>query len=586
MEKMFLKWGLILLMPMAIFYFLSELSLSYLDDNYVYDIPSLNISKHCKRVLVFIPHQDDELFVAGPLIYNLRSKGIDTKVIFFTDGNSIDNVGHIRQAESIKANAVLGVLNDDVICMQFPERRQGDTTDISGTSSLALRDSMKLCIKQMILNFSPQLIVCSDLDFHRDHRLLAILFDESMGELLKENQTYHPVVLKGFSYQTSYNAVKDFYNINLLSTKKPQEVQNKLYETDVPAYIWSNRVRIPVGGEMVTHTIQTNQLHKALEEYRSVWVRDRAPSIINGDNVFWLRRTDNLMNNAVVAATSGNVDYLNDFKLFDSEDITIRRKNNLVLSNYLWQADSLDRNPSIQIRFNTPTLIGEMVLYDDPTFQHNITAVDVYINGRFYTKAEALNGLGRPTHIYINNLEVVETIDLKNFVCTNGTPALVEMELFNKTEAEYVNFSVLKLKTEETDDFLYKYYIHPGTKSIDLSYYSFGLNNDSISWKVVNEKSSNAKLDGRKLILGEEFECCKVKVVSISNPEIYDEVTFIKETSTDMLIYGFMTTYDKMKLHIETAFYRNRFISSLMRHTTLNPVKRFLKRNTGDADNK
>ena len=564
----------------ALICILGHLSLRYFDGEYINDIPSLHISKNCKQAIVFVPHQDDDLFVAGPLIYNLRNKGIDTKVVFFTDGNAHDNIGHIRQQEAIKAETRLGVPPDDVICLQFPNRQQADTTDVCGVSSFALRDSMKVAIRKTITRYNPQLIVCSDLDFNRDHRLLAILFDEALGELLKERDGYHPTVLKGFSYQTSYNAVKDFYCMNIISTKKPHDVQNPLYETDVPAYKWTNRVRVPMSGEMVTHASQTNVLYQALEEYRSQWVRDKTRAIINGDNVFWLKRTDNLLNEADVTVSSGEVGRINDFKYYDSNNISIQRKNNLVFSNHLWEADCSDKNPYITISLKKPTKLYELILYDDPTLERNIKKVDLYLDGKYYKTVGPLSDVGLPTRIGFDVGVVASKVELKNFECKIGSPAIVEVELFNKPAEDFVNFSVLKLKNKKTGDFLYRYYIPEETKELELDYYSFGISNSLVTWTIQNKEGSNARLEGNTVVFGDDFTECTVKISSFSNPAIYDEVTLIKETRWNRFVYSFMTTYDQCILDFETAFYRNRIVGSFVRHTTFNPIKRFWKRIT------
>lgn len=39
----------------------------------------------------------------------------------------------------------------------------------------------------------------------------------------------------------------------------------------------------------------------------------RAVKLVNGDEVFWLRRTDNLAYEGMMTASSGNPDYLDDF---------------------------------------------------------------------------------------------------------------------------------------------------------------------------------------------------------------------------------------------------------------------------------
>lgn len=572
--KRSLKYTLYILTPFVIYYILGSLSLRYFDDDYLKCVKNFVVSQDFKRVIVFIAHQDDDLFVAGPLIYNLRNRGIETKVVFFTDGNAHDNTGKIRQAEAIEANGVLGVPVDDVICMGFPNRRQADKSDPKGTSTLELRDSMKTAIKDLLNEFEPQLVVCSDFDFNRDHRLLTILFDESVGELLKEKQLYRPVILKGFSYQTSYNAVKDFYNINMLSTKTPQDVQNKLYETDVPAYAWNSRIRIPIEGEMITHSTQTNILYKALKEYRSVWVRDRTPSIINGDNVFWLRRSDNLLLHANITASSGNTQYLNDFKLYDTNDLTIEKQYNVDFVDYMWEADVNDINPCIQISLLEPHKLKELVLYDDPQVDKNVTYAEVFINGDFYKNITPLHDRGIPTSISINYPNPIDKIEIKNIKSNSGSPALVEIELFEQTQDEYINFSILKLKTKDSDDFLYKYYVKPGVTSLQLDFYALGVDQLDIEYSIVNDESSHARLNGSVLLFGDNFESCKVRLTSKYHPEIFDEAVFMRESQCDSFIYSFMTAFDKLQLDVTNAFYRNRVVGGIVRHTLFNPIKR------------
>lgn len=571
-----LKCTLILFVLLIIYCVLGELSLRYFDDDYVTPKNYFYVSNECHKAVLLIPHQDDDLFVAGPLTYNLRNRNVETKVLFFTDGDSHE-FGDVRQKEAFKANKVLGVPNEDVVCLQFPNRRQSDTTDASGVSSEAVRSQMKERIKKEISAFHPQLIVSVDFDFHRDHRLVSLLFDESIGELLKEDKSYKPVILKGFSYQTSYNAIKDFYDINLKSTQIPQEVQNVLYETDVPAYAWDARVRIPVEGEMLTHATQTNLLYHALEEYRSVWVRDKTPAIINGDNVFWIRRADNMLLHAAISASSGNTKYLNDFRLYNSNDITIRRKYDVEFEDFLWEAASDDSLPAIHITLDSPRFANQLVLYDDPQFNKQIISADLYINGTYYQQIGALHDNGTPTPIPLDYPERIESMDILNIRSNIGTPALAELELVNQHEHEYANFSVIKIKNKRTDDFLYKYYVSDREDSINLSAYVYGVDSQKIKWELINDDNSHAKLRDGTITFGDKFHSCKVRAYLAYSPLLYDEVDFMKEEPFDRFMYSFMTSYDRLKLGCETAFYRNRVVGGIIRHSIFNPIKRLFR---------
>ena len=71
--------------------------------------------------------------------------------------------------------------------------------------------SIKNDIKALLLDLRPEVIFCIDYDSHHDHRALSLLFEESMGEILRQNNNdYNPLVFKGFAYSTAFLAEPDF----------------------------------------------------------------------------------------------------------------------------------------------------------------------------------------------------------------------------------------------------------------------------------------------------------------------------------------------------------------------------------------
>ena len=66
------------------------------------------------RVLVLAPHPDDELLIAGALIYTLKKKQYDITVAYFTNGDSSSGQGIIRIQEAIDALNVLGVREKNI----------------------------------------------------------------------------------------------------------------------------------------------------------------------------------------------------------------------------------------------------------------------------------------------------------------------------------------------------------------------------------------------------------------------------------------------------------------------------------------
>ncbi len=524
-----------------------------------------------KKAMVIVPHQDDEVFTAGGTIRMLVENNIETDVVFFTDGNSHDDIGKIRQKEAIESCLQLGCKEENVVCLQFPNRQQSDTTDASGVSSVELRDTMKVSLKKTIYEKKPDYIICTDFDFHRDHRTLSILFDEVIGEILSKGNTVPPIIHKGFAYQTSYNAVEDYYNINIKSTKKPQDCQNKLYDTDIPAYSWNNRIRIPLTADALTHSAFNNVLYKAFSEHKTQCVTRKAYSVLNGDNVFWERRTDNLIYKGIIRESSGNAKYLCDFKLYDTRNVTLTYKENVKFSDFLWMPNAIDTNPKISIIFDSIVSASCLRLFEDPDLAEQIKDVTIIVNDTLIIHSGELNNDGSPTLVDFCANIPIKSLELSNFVYTGLRPAIAELELLPSLKQKN-RISINKIIEKTTGDFIYKYYVNENQKYIHLDCYS----TDNCGAKmIISESKGNAKIENNVLILGEDFENCKVVLID-SNENICDEVEIEKINTFDEFIISISQSYDQMKLSMVYSFYKNRLVHSIIKRTLFSAIKREL----------
>ncbi len=93
-----------------------------------------------QRVLVIAPHSDDETLGSGGLIYKLVHLGATVRVVLYTNGDGFTwgvrrqntrlrpkpaeyiRYGEIRQQESLQALATLGLPQNDVIFLSYPDR--------------------------------------------------------------------------------------------------------------------------------------------------------------------------------------------------------------------------------------------------------------------------------------------------------------------------------------------------------------------------------------------------------------------------------------------------------------------------------
>jgi len=367
-----------------------------------------------KTVMVFVPHEDDELNVAGLTIKNLRDNNVRTICVFATNGDWYPVKKRVAEArESLR---ILGVPDKDIYFLGYadgpasqkyydkytapanailvaPKTKKRETYCVLGKSDFGTllrgkpspytRNAFKRDITDIILKFKPDIIIATDFDKHLNHRENSLFFEEVMGDILRmPKNNYRPEVLKGFAYSTTYTAVADFYAPNIFSAQKPDknELNNPLYETDIPQYEWSKRLRLPANEECLTRLLKGNTLFAALQAHKSQDTVKRAPRIINGDQVFWERDTSGLAYEGKVTVSSGHGEKLNDFKLVDVTDLHNRH---VIFDNYLWSPSASDKEKTATITWSKGQTIDKIILYGNIEESSRIEAGSIELSNGF-----------------------------------------------------------------------------------------------------------------------------------------------------------------------------------------------------------
>jgi LmbE family N-acetylglucosaminyl deacetylase len=148
---------------------------------------SLQLFPH-DRVLVFVPHPDDETLAAGELIQSALAAGARVRVVFATDGDNnpwpqrwLERRWHIgplerarwgkrRRCEAIAALAVLGVAGSAVRFLGWPDQEL--------TECLMRDDTGIAVLAQEISGFAPTHVALPALaDRHPDHSALRVMLD-------------------------------------------------------------------------------------------------------------------------------------------------------------------------------------------------------------------------------------------------------------------------------------------------------------------------------------------------------------------------------------------------------------------------
>lgn len=295
-----------------------------------------------KSVLVIVPHEDDEINLMGGLLPLLVEKNMDVNICFVTNGD-FEVPGELRIAEAISALQCLGISSDKVFFLGYPdasnkvrkslygsddiieskrgtytygsELRQDFRMLLSGKHSPYTYSALKKDIIDIILFLQPDLIFCSDMDPHHDHKLVSLAFEEAIEDVLKQKATYIPFIFKGFAYSTSYDTVSDlFKGMNILPTQKPDRKDGKL---DNPLFSWEDRVRFPVSERVLDFDKTENVLVKAIFEHKSQFFAKRVGSVINSDVIFWRLPIKNRKVRLYKVEKSCNLEAEVQYKLID-----------------------------------------------------------------------------------------------------------------------------------------------------------------------------------------------------------------------------------------------------------------------------
>lgn len=260
-----------------------------------------------ERALIIVPHQDDETNLIGN-IADVLLKKYELFVLY----SSLDvnkKKGAIRKKEGCSACGIWGIDKEHIIFLDFP-----DTPNSVGHHWYSDKGTEIVnALKTQILNIIPTLIIATDFDFHSDHRMLSLALDKSMGQILRQCKGYHPIVLKGFCYETSFYGIEDYSASDLARSIPGSELLSN------PSFEWEKRISISSGEK--AGFIWKRKAFKALEKHKSQYAVLHARSIINSDNVFWMRRTDSLMYSACLSSSVSDAEKVRDFLILDTDDI-------------------------------------------------------------------------------------------------------------------------------------------------------------------------------------------------------------------------------------------------------------------------
>lgn len=398
-----------------------------------------------------------------------------------------------------------------------------------------------------------------------------------MERILKKESGYTPKVFKCFGYSLAWKSKPDFYALNIKSTVMQDREKNNdpSYETDVPQYRWNNRVRLPIDKKSLSHSILRCSEYKALSEHLSQYAYCYSERIINGDSVYWNRRTDSLTYNADISVSSGDASLLNDFRLIGVGNRTAGP--NVKLENCVSRFDKNDAQKTVTVKFDSPKTVSCVSLYDNFGLNSNILGGVITFSDGSKVEVPALNADGSETRVVFEPKHNITSFTFK-VTEYEGVAGLDEIEAFENADYD-MGFSLIKLKNADTDDYIYNYLITPDEKSLNLGVY---LSNPNAGYTIKIIEGGGVKLEGNTLVFDDDFEKCTVRAELNGDPSTYDQITVKRLSERELKSYESFEKVNKTVFKIDTLRLKtkNLFVNGYV-YEELNDFVKSLEKKAG-----
>lgn len=501
-----------------------------------------------KKILILAPHPDDEINIAGSVIHNFASKGAEVFVLYSTNGD-YEWPAEIRFGEAIDSLRILGVKKTNIIFLGYGDTfnhtgdphlfyasnvvespagysstygcslKQDYAYEITGNHSEYTRENYFHDLKSAICRIRADFIFCVDFDQHADHRMLSIMFEKVMGNILTEpGNDYYPAVFKKFAYSLNYAAEKDFSVFNLLSTKYPVCDGSDDFAKDFinySVYQWDERIRVPVDKDCLVGDLSRNILAMAGCSHKSQRIEENLLGIINSDEVFWCRRTDGISYKANINVSSGDGSKLNDFQLINLVDID---DDVPVIGDYLWTPDLLDEEKKAVFNWNEVQSISSVKIYGniDDTSAINKLKI-VFGSGQEYEVGPLPNN-GEPLEMCFDKPLLTKACMVKLLDVTGDKYGISECEFYSSLEEGSHLPPYCKMMID--DNFVY-YYV-TNAKRLKLSTYQYGI----VGKPVYDILEGHAEVDSDGNVLIKDFQSdIIIKCAMDTNSDVYDIIT-------------------------------------------------------------
>lgn len=538
-----------------------------IDLNYRYPETSRTSLYAGHNVLVLMPHEDDETGTLGGVLEEYVKAGSRVRIAFMTNGDGGKVAAETRFKEAIDALSICGIQEEDILFLGYGDQwqnghiynaapsetvtsKRGFTKTYGAPFHDAVRagipytrNNLKDDFRMIIESYLPDTIFCIDCDDHEDHRCTSLLFEEVMGDLLRDRDDYTPTVFKCFGYSLAWNAAPDFYRENILSTKNPYSSN---YIKEMPCFIWEDRVRFPLSADALGRFQLQTTTFSMLNAYHSQSAILQSKSILNGDRVFWIRETESILYRADVDTSSGEKRLLTDYRLVDApKDISKR------YHDFVWIPNRGDLCPEISVSFSEPTNLSAVYFYDNPSIEDNILNLEIIFSDGSSIQTNALNQSGAATRICFEEKTGLTGFLVRILEKQGDYAGLTELEAYKKVPDHQINW--IKLEND-SDDFVYDYWIESGGNTEEFHIYAYPPRADKTDYYIMEDGDDgcSAKLDEDRIcVVCPVGKRMTITVCDADNPTIRDSIEVSNPSHISRLIMSFFQKAERFFLVIK-----------------------------------
>lgn len=521
---------------------------------------------HGNSVMIIVPHEDDEINMAGATIFGALQEGLEVRVVFLTNGDyeySFD----IRRNEAYQMAKEIGLPNENIVFLGFGDfigheivqnksniilsHANHNQTYGADFASLVMSkpksyswNGIVESIIDVILYFKPDAIIATDYDTHVDHRLCALTVVTAMEWIIK-NTEFRPRFFNGFAYATGYETIDDYYDNHLLSTViNKKALPSNEFNTGNPTLSWEYRLRIPVPKVYREMELIKNPIFKAMASHMSQKAYKRGARLINGDQVFWNRRTDNLALNANIIVSSGDAKHINDFLRFNTVDV---KSNTYDIHDYMWVPSADDTERKVHINFIDTVPIQVIQLFGSVYKNFELYSIRIETSDGHQVQLDEIMHMGQGIAYVFDKPLILEWI---NIYIGEQCLGLSEIELYSTANDVYDYCHILA-----DNHFMYDWIVYPGEKIPKITPYIESIREDMLTYMETELENSyrwiiNGKyVDSAMLqkVIEQELMTKPLQLRLESNDGfVFCEATIRKGTFKDLLFLKWNKLKDRL----------------------------------------